>query len=256
MLRGVFTQKSEEDNKIMSDVNLKVDADTINNALDSEYPVLLWLGADGETPPSDVKKALEEASKKYMGIVHVYIGDTRAIPELKTQFKVGKRALAVGWHNGEAVQRRQRPWATDIQSLAAKLVELAPKPEPQSTDGDSTTNKEFDMKPVNVTDATFEEEVLNHELPVVVDFWAEWCGPCRMVAPILDKLAGEYAGKVRIAKVDVDSNPGLSQAFRIQSIPTMMFIKEGKIVGQQAGALPEPVLRDAFEQLIALEIPA
>lgn len=241
----------------MSDINLKVDAATIDAALNDDRPMLLWMGTDGETPPSDVKKALEEASKQYSGRLQVFIGDTHAIPELKSQFKVGKRALAVGWHNGAVVARRQRPWATDIQSLAEKLAELAPKPEPEpETPESTTTKKEIDMKPVNVTDATFEDEVLNHELPVVVDFWAEWCGPCRMVAPILDKLAGEYAGKVRIAKVDVDANPGLAQAFRIQSIPTMMFIKEGKIVGQQAGALPEPVLRDAFEQLIALEIPA
>jgi thioredoxin 1 len=240
----------------MSTINLKVDHATLTTALDDDRPLLLWMGTDGETPPSDVKKALEEASTKYEGRLHVFIGDTHAMPDLKAQFNVGKRALAIGWHNGEVVNRRQRPWATDIQSLAEKLAALAPQREPQAADTNSTANKEIDMKPVDVTDATFEAEVLNHELPVVVDFWAEWCGPCRMVAPILDKLAGEYAGKVRIAKVDVDANPGLAQAFRIQSIPTMMFIKEGKIVGQQAGALPEPVLRDAFEQLIEFEIPA
>ncbi|PJF42096.1 MAG: thioredoxin [Phototrophicales bacterium] len=112
------------------------------------------------------------------------------------------------------------------------------------------------MQPVHVTDQTFEAEVLKSDLPVLVDFWAEWCGPCRTIAPILDKLAKEYSGKVKIAKVDVDANPALAQAFRIMSIPTLMFVKEGKIVGQQAGALPEPVLRDALDQLVALKLPA
>ncbi|NWG18232.1 MAG: thioredoxin [Chloroflexi bacterium] len=110
-------------------------------------------------------------------------------------------------------------------------------------------------KPVPVTDATFEAEVLNYELPVLIDFWAEWCGPCRMVAPTLEKLAKEYAGKVRIAKVNVDENPGLSQAFRIMSIPTIMLIKQRTIVFSQPGALPEAAFRDLLNQLIALELP-
>ncbi|MBX3081758.1 MAG: thioredoxin [Anaerolineae bacterium] len=109
-------------------------------------------------------------------------------------------------------------------------------------------------KPVVVTDATFEQDVLQSELPVVVDFWAAWCGPCKQIAPILEKLAKEYAGKVRVAKVDVDANQELSQYFRIMSIPTLMFVKGGKIVGQQAGALPEHVLRDVFNQLVALQV--
>jgi thioredoxin 1 len=113
----------------------------------------------------------------------------------------------------------------------------------------------MDTTPVNVTDSNFQTEVIDHDLPVLVDFWAEWCGPCRMVAPILDKLAPEYAGKVRIAKVNVDENPGLSQYFQVMSIPTMMMFKEQTVVFNQAGALPEPALRNLLDQLISLELP-
>ncbi|MDX1993853.1 MAG: thioredoxin [bacterium] len=109
---------------------------------------------------------------------------------------------------------------------------------------------------MHVTDATFEQEVLAHDLPVVVDFWASWCGPCRQVGPILDKLAKEFSGKVRVAKVNVDENPGLSQAFQVSSIPLIMMIKQRSIVFSQPGALPEGVLRDLFNQLVALQIPA
>ena len=112
-------------------------------------------------------------------------------------------------------------------------------------------------KPVTVTDSTFEREVLeaSADLPVLVDFWAEWCGPCRMVGPILDKLAGEFAGKIKIAKVDTDANQRLSSAFQIRSIPNLMIVKNRTIIFNQPGALPEPVLRDLIQQAIAVEVP-
>ena len=234
----------------------KANKATLDAALGTKTPVLVWVGCEGDTPPTDVKKALDSASKEYTDRLNVFIADTTDSPELREQFKANKRAVLVGLYEGEAVTRRQRPWAADIEAIAKQMVALVPPPVSQNAVLDNDTNKEIvDMAPVIVTDSTFEEEVLNSDLPVLVDFWAEWCGPCRMVAPILDKLSEEFAGQIRIAKVDVDHNQGLAQAFRIMSIPTMMFIKEGKIVGQQAGALPEPVLRDAINQLIALEIP-
>jgi thioredoxin 1 len=109
--------------------------------------------------------------------------------------------------------------------------------------------------PVHVTDADFQAEVLDYPLPVLVDFWAEWCGPCRMVAPVLDKLAGEFAGQVRIAKVNVDENPGLAQAFQIMSIPNIMIFKERTLIFNQPGALPEAAFRDLLQQAVALQIP-
>ncbi len=110
--------------------------------------------------------------------------------------------------------------------------------------------------PLKVTDDSFEQDVINSELPVLVDFWAEWCGPCRQIGPILDKLAAEYAGKILIAKVNVDENQGLSQNFQVMSIPNLMLIKQRTIVFNQAGALPEPIMRDLIEQLITLDVSA
>jgi thioredoxin 1 len=105
-------------------------------------------------------------------------------------------------------------------------------------------------EPIHVTDDAFEKTVMQSETPVVVDFWAPWCGPCRMVAPILDKFAGEYAGKLVIAKVNTDENPMWAQQFGVQGIPTMIFVAGGKLVHQQVGALPEPILRDLFDQFV------
>ena len=105
-------------------------------------------------------------------------------------------------------------------------------------------------EPVHVTDAAFEKTVLNSTTPVVVDFWAPWCGPCRMVAPTLDKLAKEYAGKLLVAKVNTDENPDWMMKFGIQGIPTMLFVADGKIIHRQVGALPEPMLRDIVAQFL------
>jgi thioredoxin 1 len=105
-------------------------------------------------------------------------------------------------------------------------------------------------EPVHVTDAAFEETVLQSTLPVVVDFWAPWCGPCRMVAPTLEKIAKEQAGKLVIAKVNTDENPEWAMKYGVQGIPTMLFVAKGKIVHRQVGALPEHMLRQILEQFM------
>ena len=105
-------------------------------------------------------------------------------------------------------------------------------------------------EPINVTDAAFEKTVLQSTVPTIVDFWAPWCGPCRMVAPVLEKLAKEYAGKLVVAKVNTDDNPEWAQRYNVQGIPTMLFVANGKIIHRQIGALPEPMLRDVVTQFM------
>jgi len=102
-------------------------------------------------------------------------------------------------------------------------------------------------KPITFTDTNFTDEVVNSDKPVLVDFWAEWCGPCRMIGPIVEELAGEYDGKAKIGKVDVDSNPEISMKFNIRSIPTLLVFKGGKVVDQVIGAVPKQHLKRVLD---------
>lgn len=105
-------------------------------------------------------------------------------------------------------------------------------------------------EPINVTDEAFEKTVLESDLPVIVDFWAPWCGPCKMIAPTLEKIAQEYAGELIVAKVNTDNHSEWAGKFNVQGIPTMLFVADGKVVHQQVGALPEPMLREVLEQFL------
>jgi len=105
-------------------------------------------------------------------------------------------------------------------------------------------------EPIHVTDAAFEKVVLKSNLPVIVDFWAPWCGPCKMIAPVLDKIAKEQAGKLLVAKVNTDEDPQWAMRYGVQGIPTLLFISNGKIIHSQVGALPEPALRNALDQFL------
>lgn len=97
-------------------------------------------------------------------------------------------------------------------------------------------------KPIEVTDKTFEEMVLNAELPTVVDFWAVWCGPCKMIAPVLEQIADEYAGQLQVAKLDVDSNNATTFQYGVMSIPTLILFKEGEVVERVVGNMPKEKL--------------
>jgi len=103
---------------------------------------------------------------------------------------------------------------------------------------------------LNVTDASFEEEVINSDVPVVVDLWAEWCGPCRMIGPIIEEMSTEYEGRAKMVKVDIDSNPGIPSKHGVRNIPTVLFFKNGEVVDKQVGAVPKAVLAKKLDALL------
>ncbi|GAA6209692.1 thioredoxin [Cognatishimia sp. WU-CL00825] len=106
------------------------------------------------------------------------------------------------------------------------------------------------MATVAVTDATFDAEVKNSDIPVVVDFWAEWCGPCKQIGPALEELSAEYDGKVKIVKVDVDSNPSTAAAMGVRGIPSLFIIDKGQVVSNRAGAAPKAALQSWIDDAL------
>ena len=106
-------------------------------------------------------------------------------------------------------------------------------------------------KALEFTDGNFEAEVLNSDKPVLVDFWAEWCGPCRMIGPVVEEMAGEYDGKAKIGKVNVDNNPEISVKYGIRSIPALLIFKDGQVVDQIVGAVPKPQLTKQLDAQLA-----
>jgi thioredoxin 1 len=106
-------------------------------------------------------------------------------------------------------------------------------------------------KAIEVTDSTFEQEVLQSTQPVLVDFWAVWCGPCRAVAPVVEEIAGDYEGKLKVMKLDVDDNPRTASAYGVQSIPTLLVFKDGKPAERIIGAVPKKVIVDKLQSVMS-----
>ena len=109
--------------------------------------------------------------------------------------------------------------------------------------------------PIKVTDASFQTDVLNAKNPVVVDYWAEWCGPCRMMSPTVDQVAADYAGKVKVGKLDVDSNQQTAMRYGIRGIPTLLLFKGGKVVDQKVGAIGKPEFQKMLDAHLTAPVP-
>jgi thioredoxin 1 len=107
------------------------------------------------------------------------------------------------------------------------------------------------MSPVKVSDSSFQNDVLNSKKPVVVDFWAEWCSPCKMIAPALDELANELGDKITIVKLNIDENPGVPQRYGVRGVPTLMIFSQGQVAATKVGALPKSKIKEWIESSIA-----
>jgi thioredoxin 1 len=199
-------------------------------------------------------KALEDAlallAKEHAGKLLIARLDVSENPGAHTQY--GRPALPalITLSNGAVKTKAEAVRPIDLRShldyLLGRGSQPAAKPAQSASNGASSVLS----TPVHVTDSTFQQTVLESDVPVLVDFWAEWCGPCKMIAPYLEQVARDFGGKIKIAKLNVDQNPRVSQQYDIRSIPTFITFKNGRQIARQSGA-SQPLVRDMIQKVLS-----
>jgi thioredoxin 1 len=199
--------------------------------------------------PVDLRQTLDTLARRYAGralIVTLSRGDA---PQAISRFGVSRFPSLVTVREGKTLSNTDSVNQSALESHLAYLLGEGPKPASPAADQRSTPKQNIASSPVSVSERDFDREVLQADRPVLVDFWAPWCAPCRMVAPTLEKLAAEQSN-LKIAKVNVDENPGLASRYRAMSIPTMIVVQGGREVDRWVGAMPENMLRSRVARWI------
>ena len=242
------------------DVPLTTTDQSLDRVLGTGMPVaLVFLGNGG----SSLDETLARLAAKYAGELLFVKIQAAENPESARRFKIGALPAVVTVRRGETLSQGDAVTPAELEQHVSYLLGQGPRPAPQpqtapagaarpSAHANGGSGAAVGGQPVVVTDATFEQQVLRSTEPVLIDFWAPWCGPCRLVGPIVERLAGEMAGRLRVAKVNVDENPRLSDQFSVQGIPTMMIFKGGQMVDRWTGALPEPAIRQHLRKATGL----
>jgi thioredoxin 1 len=229
------------------DTPLYTSDQSVDRVLAAGLPVTLVF-SDGQLPTA-LESTLKNLARQYAGQMLFAQLTLKDSPQTARRYTIQAAPAVVTVKQGETLSQAERVDSGELERHVSFLLGRGPRPEvkreppaPGAPSSASSTDGQSG-RPVAVTDQTFEQEVMRSALPVVVDFWAPWCGPCRMVAPVLEKLAREWNGKVKIAKINVDENPRFAGQYGVQAIPTMMVVKNGQVVDRWAGALPEPAMR-------------
>lgn len=225
---------------------------SIDRLLAAPLPILLLLWR--QDFPDDVNRMMKLIAGREAGRLIVAKVNASDNPEAARRFGVKHSLVLVGLLSGDEITRAEMPDQADVEQHAEFLLGRRERPAARRREAQPRPTNHVhngtDSRPQAVTDATFEQAVLRSPLPVLVDFWAPWCGPCRIVAPILDRLARDYAGRLRIAKVNVDQNSHYAGVYGVQGIPTLLLVQNGVVVDRLVGALPEPQLRSRIEKLL------
>jgi thioredoxin 1 len=233
------------------------DASFERAVLNAPLPIVAVFWSPREVPRQQLDAVLEQIALEYAGEALVVKLDVADAPQAQAQhnvntlpqflfFRPDKEDKRSGFREGKLVARAKgMPNTKALRPWVEYLLERGPRPASQKPRQEKPTGH-----PLAVTDADFERVVLGASVPVLVDFWADWCAPCRMVAPIVEELAREFAGRALIAKLDVQANPIIAQQYGIQSIPALIYFRNGQVVDRALGAQPAHVLRQKLEELL------
>jgi len=217
--------------------------------LQAPLPALVVFWSSQETPRQQLNTVLEETAREYAGQAIVVKLDVADAPQAQAQHGVDTLPQFLFFRQGKLVARAKgMPSASALRPWVEYLLERGPRPVMQKSPKEEAPAG--DDHPLTVTDANFEREVLGASVPSLVDFWAAWCGPCRMVAPMVEQLAQEFAGRAVVAKLDVDANPMTAQRYGVQGIPTLILFRNGQEADRIVGAQPFHVLRQRLEALL------
>lgn len=235
---------------------INTDDDNLKQILRQNLPVALYLYNGNEKPDKPVDDAVSRMAKKYAGEMLIARIDAAANPKTYNQYNspttpaiitltralLGKKIKS----QGTAV----RP--ADVRAHVEYLLDKGPNPVQQAEAQTTPTNGGSQGKTaVHVSDSSFKKTVLRSDVPVLVDFWAPWCAPCRTIAPFIDKLADEFAGQVKVVKLNVDENPRTAQQFSVQSIPTVIVFRNGEVLERRVGANPGAIRSMIQESLVS-----
>ena len=230
---------------------------SVERVLKAGLPVALVL-LDG-TPNSGLEQSMNQIARQNAGDLLVVKMQLKDNPETTRRLGISRAPAVVTFKDGEERSQAEGISAADLEQHTNYLLGKGPRPVQQARPGSTSQSRPSggarsrpqsgprpstgDGRPQTVSDASFEQEVMRSPIPVLVDFWAPWCGPCRMTEPVVEKLAREMNGRLKVAKVNVDENPMVAGRYGVQSIPTMMVVKNGQIADRWVGALPEPAMR-------------
>ena len=214
--------------------------------LQADRPVVVGLWSRVVDRAERLRAVLEATARRYAGEVRAVGLEAGDAPQTHARYEVDALPQFLFFRDGRLVARARglpteaqiRPWVEYLLGRGPEPAARGPAPEPAVA-----------ARPVAVTDGDFEQLVLGAQVPVVVDFWAAWCGPCRLIGPVVEQMAAEYSGRVLVAKLDVDANPRTAQRYGVMSIPTLIFFKDGQEVDRVIGAQPEQVLRSRLDAL-------
>jgi thioredoxin len=215
---------------------------SLDRVLSAGLPVALVFY--DQSPPADLRQTMDELARTYAGKALIVMLARKDAPQAASRFGVRQFPSLVTVRDGKMVTTAEAVKPADLKPHIAHLLGEGPQPVPRVPEQPrAAPGAAGDGHPLSVNETSFEREVLRADRPVLVDFWAPWCAPCRMVAPALEALARDQAKALKVVKVNVDENPGLASRYGAMSIPTMIVVKGGREVDRWVGALPEQAIR-------------